>query len=157
MTVIFAMSDLPYASSTAGASREKEIREMLRAAGASAVGFMVDDDADAVICQFRISGRQVTVPVSVAAYAQAYNRSYPCGSRTSLEDHQRKARKQAETAVWAVLADWIKAQTAMILCGFLDADTAFLPHIHAPDGRRIADVLRSGAGHNLLLPKDSEQ
>jgi hypothetical protein len=55
--------------------------------------------------------------------------------------------------VWAILADWIKAQTAMMAAGFLSADTAFLPHIHAPDGRRIADVIAS-SGSNLLPPPD---
>jgi hypothetical protein len=41
----------------------------------------------------------------------------------------------------------------MIACGFLSVDTAFLPHIHAPDGRRIVDVI-SGSSSNLLPPPD---
>lgn len=144
------MADLPYASSKAGAGREKEIRDLLKGAGATAVGFMVDDEnGGSVICQFKLGGRQITVPVSVSAYESAWLKSTPCGSRTALADHRRKARAQAEIAVWAVLADWIKAQVAMILCGFLSADHAFLPHIHAADGRRIADVLASN-GANLL-------
>ena len=52
---------LPYASSTAGQAREKEIHKTLRAVGASAVGFMVDDDADEIIAQFRLHGREVTM------------------------------------------------------------------------------------------------
>jgi hypothetical protein len=143
---------LPYASSKAGAGREKEIRDMLKGAGATAVGFMVDDEnGGSVICQFKLSGRAITVPVSIEAYEKAWLRSTPCGPRTEMSDHKRKARAQAEIAVWAVLADWIKAQTAMILCGFLNADTAFLPHIHTPDGRRIAEVLAT-TGSNLLPP-----
>jgi hypothetical protein len=39
----------------------------------------------------------------------------------------------------------------MMACGFLDTDTAFLPHIHAPDGRRVAEVIASN-GANLLPP-----
>lgn len=146
------MTDLPYAQSTAGQGREKEIRQLLRDVGATAVGFMVDDDADMVICQFRLHGRQITVPVSVGAYAAAWVKAYPCGPRTTRAGHAKKARAQAEIAVWAVLADWIKAQTAMMICGLMDADTAFLPHIHAQDGRRIAEVIAGPAGQNLLPP-----
>ncbi len=146
------MTDLPYSSSKAGAGREKEIRQLLRDVGASAVGFMVDDDADMVICQFRLHGRQITVPVSVGAYAAAWLKANPCGPRTAQADHKRKARAQAEIAVWAVLADWIKAQTAMMICGLMDADTAFLPHIHAADGRRVAEVLAGSGGQGLLPP-----
>lgn len=49
------------------------------------------------------------------------------------------------------MADWVKAQTAMMVCGFLVADTAFLPHIHMPDGRRVAEAI-SAPGHALLPP-----
>lgn len=148
------MAKLPYASSEAGSSREKEIRDCLRDVGATAVGFMVDDDLDVVICQFRLQGREITVPVSVGAYERAYRVHVPRGSRTYEADYRKKARQQAERAVWAVLADWIKAQVAMMLCGFIDADTAFLPHIHAPDGRRIAEVI-SDSGRHLLPPPGS--
>ena len=147
------MTDLPYASSKAGAGREKEIRACLKGAGASAVGFMVDDAARVVTCQFRMHGREITVPVSIAAYEAAWLRAYPCGPRTDPKVHKARAAEQAEVAVWGVLADWIKAQTAMIACGFATTDTAFLPHIQAPDGRRIADVIASD-GAKLLPPPD---
>lgn len=147
------MPDLPYASSKAGQAREKEIRDCLRGVGASAIVFMVDDDRDVVIAQFRLHGREVTVPVSVAAYEAAWLRTQDRGSRTAPELHRRRAREAAERAVWAVLADWIKAQAAMMTCGFLDADTAFLPHIAAPDGRRLIDAIKgSEAGAKLLPP-----
>lgn len=145
---------LPYASSIAGQAREREIRDMLKGVGASAVGFMVDDDTDMVIVQFRLKGREITVPVSIAAYERAWLAENPHTSRmrSTLEQHHQKAREQAERAVWAVLADWIKAQAAMIVCGFLDHDTAFLPHIHAKDGRRMVEVI-TGPGGPLALPK----
>lgn len=146
------MADLPYASSKAGAGREKEIRDLLRGVGASAIGFMVDDDADAVIAQFRLHGREITVPVSVSAYERAWLKANRCGPRTDAKTHLARARQQAEIAVWGVLADWIKAQAAMIVCGFLDVDTAFLPHIAAPDGRRVIDVVTGGGSHALLPP-----
>ena len=148
------MAQLPYASSSAGAGREKEIRDLLRSVGASAVGFMVDDDADVVICQFRLGGRNITVPVSVAAYEAAWLCATPCGPRTDPRDHKKKARAQAERAVWAVLADWVKAQTAMIVCGFMTTDTAFLPHILMRDGRRVSEAVITGP--NALLPPPKE-
>jgi hypothetical protein len=150
--------DLPYASSKAGQGREKEIRECLRGVGASAVGFMVDDDnGGLVICQFRLHGRQITVPVSISSYEKAWLKAHPKGPRTNSADHARKARAQAELAVWAVLADWVKAQVAMMVCGFLDTDTAFLPHIHAPDGRRVAEVIASNGTNLLPPPKEGPQ
>jgi hypothetical protein len=145
---------LPYASSTAGQSREKEIRDTLRSVGATAVGFMVDDDKNQIIAQFRLHGREITIPISVGAYEAAWLREFPHNNRmrTSLARHKAKAREQAQISTWAVLADWIKAQAAMMHCGFIDADTAFLPHIHLPDGRRVGEALAAASGP-LALPK----
>ena len=143
---------LPYAFSKAGTAREEEIRDTLRGVGADAVGFMVDDGKRTVICQFRLKGREITVPVSVAAYEAAWLQANKKGPRTSDRDHRAKAVAQAEIAVWGVLADWIKAQAAMIMCGFADADTAFLPHIHLPDGRRVGEAIATTDGP-LALPK----
>jgi hypothetical protein len=148
---------LPYASSTAGQAREKEIRDTLRSVGASAVGFMVDDDADQIIAQFRLHGREITIPVRVGAYAEAWLRETPHNTRmkSTLAQHRQKARQQAERAAWAILADWIKAQAAMMVAGFIDTDTAFLPHIHLPDGRRIGEAITSTDGP-LRLPPPKE-
>lgn len=145
---------LPYASSTAGQSREKEIRDILRGIGAGAIGFMVDDDQGKIIAQFRLHGREITIPISVKAYAEAWLRTNPHNNRmkSTPEQHFEKARAQAELAAWAILADWIKAQAAMMACGFMDADTAFLPHIHLPDGRRVGEAV-TGPGGPLALPK----
>lgn len=81
---------LPYSSSTAGVNREAEIRETLRGAGATAIGFMVDDDRDEVVAQFRIAGRVITIPISVAAYEQAWLRANKRGPRTDAKDHAEK-------------------------------------------------------------------
>ena len=112
---------------------------------------------DEVICQFRLRGREVTVPVSVAAYAEAWKAAKPRGSRTTPADHHAKARAQAEVAVWGVLADWINAQAAMIACGFMDADTAFLPHVHLPDGRRVGAAIATASGPLSLPPVKDEE
>jgi hypothetical protein len=145
---------LPYANSTAGQAREKEIRDTLRGVGATAVGFMVDDDADQIVAQFRLRGREITIPVRVGAYAEAWLRENPHSTRmrSTLAQHRQKARRQAELAAWAILADWIKAQAAMMAAGFTDADVAFLPHIHMPDGRRVAEVISGADGPRLLPP-----
>ncbi len=144
---------LPYASSTAGQAREREIRTILRGVGASAVGFMVDDDADQIIAQFRLHGREITIPIRVGAYQAAWLRENPHTKRmkSTEEEYQAKARQQAENAAWAIMADWIKAQAAMIAAGFLDTDAAFLPHIALPDGRRTIDAI-TGGDRPLLPP-----
>lgn len=145
---------LPYASSTAGQAREKEIRDTLRSVGASAVGFMVDDDADPIIAQFRLHGREITIPVKVGAYEAAWLRENPHTTRmrSTAKQHKEKARQQAERAAWAILADWIKAQAAMMAAGFLDTDAAFLPHIHLPDGRRVGEAITTADGPLRLPP-----
>jgi hypothetical protein len=147
---------LPYASSSAGQAREKEIRDTLRSVGATAVGFMVDDDSDQIIAQFRLHGREVTIPVRVGAYAEAWLRENPRGprSRSTDKEHRHKARQQAERAAWAILADWIKAQAAMMAAGFVDTDTAFLAHIQLPDGRRVRDALAATDGPLRLAPPE---
>lgn len=107
------------------------------------MGFMVDDDARTVTCQFRIDGRIVSIPVSVADYEKAWLAANKCGPRTKRADHEARAAKQAEIAVWAILADLIKAQCAMIAGGLRDVDTAFLPDIQGGDGRRLIEVAKS--------------
>lgn len=147
---------LPYASAKAGQAREKEIRDTLRSVGATAVGFMVDDDSDQIIAQFRLHGREVTIPVRVGAYAEAWLRENPHNNRMKLnpQQHRQRARQQAENAAWAILADWIKAQAAMMAAGFIDTDTAFLPHIHLPDGRRVGDAITATDGPLRLPPPE---
>lgn len=147
------MADLPYQSSKAGQSREKEIRDTLRSVGASAVGFMVDDDLDLVIEQFRLAGREITVPVSVGAYERAWLRRNKAGPRTYAKAHAKRARAQAEIAVWAILADWIKAQSAMIVCDLMSADEAFMSHIHGPSGRRLIETV----GPQVLPPPEKKE
>lgn len=150
---------LPYGSSTAGQSREKEIRETLRSVGATAVGFMVDDDADRIVAQFRLHGREITVPICIGNYERAWLKENPHSNRmkSTPAQHRQKARKTAELASWAILADWIKAQAAMMAAGFMGADTAFLPHIHLPDGRRVGDAISGPDNPLRLAPPDSAE
>lgn len=150
---------LPYASSTAGQAREREIRDTLRSVGASAVGFMVDDDADQIIAQFRLNGREITIPVPVGRYERLWLIENPHTSRmrSSPAEYRKKARQQAERAAWAILADWIKAQAAMMAAGFVDADVAFLPHIHMPDGRRVAEAIAGPDGPLRLAAPGAAQ
>ena len=147
---------LPYASSSAGQRREHEIRATLRSVGATAVGFMTDDDTDRIIAQFRIHGREITVPIRVGSYAEAWLRQNKRGPRTTEKDHIARSRQIAESAAWAIMADWVKAQAAMMAAGFLDTDTAFLPHIQLPDGRRIGDAITASDGPLRLPPMPRE-
>lgn len=150
---------LPYSESKSGQSRESEIRATLRGLGASAIGFMVDDDADQIIAQFRLSGREITIPVRIGAYAEAWLKENPHTSRmtSTLAQHKQKARAQAERAAWAIMADWIKAQATMIRIGFMDQDTAFLPHIHLPNGQRVAEAIIQAEGPLRLPPAIAEK
>lgn len=146
---------LPYSSSTAGQNRESEIRSILRSVGATAVGFMIDDDQDKIIAQFRLHGREITIPIRIGAYAEAWERENNRGPRTKAEVHKAKARKVAESASWAIMADWIKAQAAMMAAGFIDTDTAFLPHIALPNGKNAIEVITGGDRPMLPPPQKS--
>lgn len=144
---------LPYSEARSGQAREAEIRDNLRKCGASAIGFMVDDDAGQIIAQFRLRGREITVPVSFRGYEAAWRRENPHRPqhKTSAAAYAERARQTAERATWAILADWIKAQAAMITTGLMDQDEAFLAHVHLPDGRRVVGALRAQTGP-LALP-----
>ena len=54
--------------------------------------------------------------------------------------HALAPRVEAEHHGRARLADWITATAAMMAAGFVDADAAFLPHIHLPSGQRVVDA-----------------
>lgn len=116
---------------------------------------MVDDDSDQIMAQFRLHGREITIPVRIGAYADAWVRENKQGPRTKEADHRARARKIAESAAWAIMADWIKAQAAMMAAGFLDTDAAFLPHIALPDGRRAIEAITGGDRPMLPSPPKS--
>jgi hypothetical protein len=145
---------LPYATSAAGSAREGEIRQILRGCGASAVGFMVDDEAEQIIAQFQIGGRRVTIPVSVRAYRERWLAENPQSnrSRKTHAEYHEDAQRRAEAAAWAILRDWMKATAAMIAAGIVDADTAFLAHVHVPTGQRMIEAVRGSKGGAALLP-----
>ena len=77
--------------------------------------------------------------------------------RSTAAQYRQKARDQAERASWAILADWIKSQAAMITVGFLDADSAFLAHVHLPDGRRVGEAITATDGPLRLPPPESQR
>lgn len=153
---------LPYETARAGSARESEIRKILEGVGARAVGVMVDIDTDEVIIHFRLSGRVITLPVRVGAYAEAWLAQNPLAEPKATQSakqkqeaeakRQKRARDIAERAVWAVLVDYIKATAAMIACGLYDADTAFLPHLRLPSGKTVAEAMRADEGPRLLPP-----
>lgn len=55
-------------------------------------------------------------------------------------------------SVCSVLRDWVKGQTTAVECGVLSFETAFMPYMLLPDGRRVIDAAH-GAG---VLPKPEE-
>ncbi|SON54570.1 hypothetical protein HDIA_1029 [Hartmannibacter diazotrophicus] len=107
---------LPCSESKAGHAREKEIYDTLRSAGARAVGFMVDDEAESNLCEFKLGGSSISVPIAIADYEKAWLKENPQSSRShsSLNEHRAKARELKERAAWAVMAASIRAQIAMI-------------------------------------------
>ena len=139
---------LPYSRSEKGASREASIRGTLKELGATAIGFMVDEDRNLILCQFRMSGREVTVPIDLMGYATAYQKETGKTAKASMD--------QAHRAGWAILADWIKAQATIIRCGVMSSDEAFLAHVRLPSGDRVGEAItKMGGPLSLPKPKDT--
>jgi hypothetical protein len=46
-------------------------------------------------------------------------------------------------AVYSILRDWVKGQVTAIEIGVLSFDSAFLPHILLPSGRRVIDEVQA--------------
>lgn len=63
-----------------------------------------------------------------------------------IAHHRQKARQQAEQVAWAILADWIKAQVAMMVAGFINTDAPLLSHFQLSDGRRVGQSIISVSG-----------
>jgi hypothetical protein len=145
------MTKLPYADASSGEKALSEIQKILRSFGCDRFGSMIDDREGVVIVQFEHRGRPVSVKASINGYAAAWLKANPWSRRTrrTQVDHERKAREIASTAVYSILRDWIKGQTAAIETGILSFEGAFLGQLVLTDGRT---VLEHASSANMLPP-----
>ncbi|WP_334130208.1 hypothetical protein [Sneathiella sp.] len=141
---------LPYQNTTSGERAVTEIQKILRSMGCNKFGVMTDDAEKTVTIQFEYRAIPVSVKASAKGYAAAWLKENPHTYRHKLTEagHRRKAMEIAETAIYSILRDWIKAQVTLIECGIMSFEGAFLSNIMLPNGQTILEV----AQDKKLLP-----
>jgi hypothetical protein len=130
---------LPYESATSGKAAIEDIRKIVQGFGATSFGVMDDFAAGTVTVQFQWRERRVTITASGKGYAAAWLRDHPHTARTrsSKVDHERKALKIGQVAVYSILRDWIKGQVTAVEVGMLSFEGAFLGQILLPSGNTV--------------------
>jgi len=142
---------LPYANTSSGRNALVEIEKILREFGCSRFGAMNDYSTGELIIQFEYRGRMVDVRASAKGYAAAWLRENEWNTRRrgTRQQHEARALKIGQTAVYSICRDWIKAQLTAIETGMLTFDGAFLGHLMLPNGRRVLDEVQD---RGLLPP-----
>jgi hypothetical protein len=146
---------LPYQHASSGRRAIHEMQRTLEAFGATAFGTMENFDKGEVIVQFEWRGHRVMIRANAKGYAAIWLRQNPHTYRmlTTKQDHDQRALKRGQMAVWSILRDWIKGQITAIQCGMLSFEGAFLGQIMLPDGQTVLERVRQD---NLLsLPPPS--
>lgn len=142
------MNALPYENATSGKNAVEEMQKILRGFGASSFGCMEDFDKGEVMVQFMFRERPVTIRASSKGYAAAWLKAHPYTSRTrgTRADHERKALKIGQIAVYSILRDWIKGQITAVSVGMLTFEGAFLGQIQLPSGETVLERLSRSGG-----------
>jgi hypothetical protein len=140
---------LPYENATSGKGALDDMQRILRGFGASSFGSMEDFANGTLTVQFEYRGRRVTITASSKGYAAAWLKRHPYSSRTrgTQVQHQQKALKIGQVAVYSILRDWVKGQVTAVECGILSFAGAFLGQIMLPSGET---VLQRVEAENLL-------
>lgn len=136
---------LPYENATSGKAAIDDMQKILRAFGASSFGCMEDFDKGEVLVQFTWRERRVTVNANAKGYAARWLKEHPwtCRVKSSSKEHDRKALKIGQTAVYSILRDWIKGQITAVEIGMLSFEGAFLGQIHLADGRTVLQAIET--------------
>jgi len=133
---------LPYESATSGERALGEIQKLLRGFGCNKFGSMIDDGLGEVLVQFEYKGRPVSVKASIKGYAAAWLKEHPYNpgrTRSTRQQHERKAMDIASVAVYSILRDWIKGQITAIETGILSFEGAFLGQILLGTGKTVLE------------------
>lgn len=142
------MSGLPYENATSGKTAMAEAQRILQGFGVTSFGHMEDFAAGEVVVQFQWRERRVSIRASAKGYATAWLKRNPWSSkrRGTQKDHEQKALRQGQIAVYSILRDWIKGQITAVETGMLSFEGAFLGQILLPNGNTVLQqVEQSGA------------
>lgn len=132
---------LPYENASSGTAALAEAEKILRKFGCDNFGVMQDWSRGVTIVQFQWRERKIHLEASWAGYSAAWLKAYPWTHRRrgTKQEWEATARTKGQLAVPSILRDWIKAQVTAIEIGVMPFDHAFMPHMLAHDGRRVAD------------------
>lgn len=132
---------LPYENATSGKTALTDMQKILQAFGAASFGCMENFADGEVIVQFRWRSRDVVIKASARGYAAAWLKHHPYGPRTRgmKADHEKRALKIGQTAVYSILRDWIKGQITAVEVGMLSFEGAFLGQLLLSDGSTVLE------------------
>lgn len=134
---------LPYESATSGDKALGDIQKILQGFGCQKFGSMMDFSTGELLVQFEYHGRQVSVKASAKGYAAAWLRQNPHTNRTRATEaqHQERALKVGNTAIYSMLRDWIKGQVTAVETGILTFEGAFLGQILLGNGKTVLETV----------------
>lgn len=131
------MAGFPYENATSGKAALIDMQKVLQSFGATSFGVMERWESGDVIVQFELRGRRI----QVAANSYGYTKAWLTRNKTQKynTEHQNRAIKLGQTAVYSILRDWIKGQVTAIEVGMLTFDQAFLSHIVLDSGETVME------------------
>lgn len=132
---------LPYENATSGNNAINEIQKMLRGFGCTKFATGEDYDTSELFVQFEHRGRVVNLRASAKGYAAAWLKEHPFGPRIrcTRSEHESKAVRIGQTAVYSILRDWVKGQITAVEIGMMSFEAAFLSHIMLPSGLTVIE------------------
>jgi len=135
---------LPYANSTANPMQsEARIKSSLRKFGVGMIVIADDIDNSIISIMFKYNGLPVSLPVDYGKLAGRFMEDKPHTSRTrsTLDNYEFKMKKQAHSAAYSIMEDFIKSMISMVETDIFTFEEVFLPFFVGKDGKRVAEVM----------------
>ena len=147
---------LPYENATSGRNAMVEIQAILRGFGATSFSFSEDFATSDLLVAFQRQGRNVVMRASARGYAAAWLKHHPWSNRmrATKQEHEAKALKVGQVAVYSILRDWVKGQVTAIETGMLTFEGAFLGQILLPNGNTVLQQVEATGA--LMIEDHSE-
>ena len=150
---LFLEQERPDARLTQLKAAIDEMQRVVRGFGADRFGHMEDFARGEVTIQFVYRAVPVTIKASSKGYAMAWLRQNPWSARRrcSEAEHQHRALRLGQVAVYSILRDWLKGQITAIEVGLIPFEGAFLGQIMLPNGETVLERI-AGRPDLIALP-----
>lgn len=123
---------------------ERQIKTMLRKAGADGTAFF--EEPTRIVVVFQLEGRRITfrVPLPDRWSEEFTHARYGArGVQPRTEEAAEKVWEQACRGRWRQLHLCIKAKLESVEAGIESFEDAFLAHVTMPDGQTVGDMVRA--------------